>query len=108
MRTPCSLGVALCALALPVLAVYVPRAPEGRERAASAFRGLIDIAQEQGGSYYLTYHRHARKDQVLRSYPELPALLNAKPPGPLVRRALEAAQKARHAEAEAVLSKALP
>jgi ankyrin repeat protein len=38
----------------------------------------------------------------------LAALLEAKPPGPLVRRALEAARKARHAEAEALLSKALP
>jgi uncharacterized protein len=36
------------------------------------------------------------------------ALLEAKPPVVVVRRALEAAQRARHVTAEAVLSKALP
>jgi hypothetical protein len=31
-----------------------------------------------GGSYYLTYHRWARKDQVGRCYPQLREFLNAK------------------------------
>ena len=31
-----------------------------------------------GGSYYLTYHRWARHDQVERCYPQLPAFLSLK------------------------------
>jgi hypothetical protein len=39
--------------------------------AADAFGALIDLAIEQQGSYYLTYHRWARKDQVERCYPQM-------------------------------------
>ena len=41
----------------------------GIEQSASAFRGLIDIALQLGGSYYLTYHRWASREQVERAYP---------------------------------------
>jgi len=50
----------------------------GRARAAEEFRRLIDRAIEYGGSYYLTYHRHARRDQLLRCYPEFPDFLRRK------------------------------
>jgi FAD/FMN-containing dehydrogenase len=50
----------------------------GLERAAEDFRRLIDRAIEQGGSYFLTYHRFARRDQVLRCYPEFPEFLRHK------------------------------
>jgi FAD/FMN-containing dehydrogenase len=43
-----------------------------------AFNGLIDRALALGGSYYLTYHRWARKDQVLAAYPQIPAFLAQK------------------------------
>jgi FAD/FMN-containing dehydrogenase len=46
--------------------------------AAEAFRALIDLAIEQGGSYYLTYHRWARKDQVERCYPQMREFLALK------------------------------
>lgn len=39
--------------------------------AASAFVRLIDRAIAHRGSYYLTYHRFARPDQVLACYPQL-------------------------------------
>jgi len=52
--------------------------PAGVERAADAFRGLIDLAIERGGKYYLTYHRWARREQVLACYPQFPDFLRAK------------------------------
>jgi FAD/FMN-containing dehydrogenase len=52
--------------------------PEGLERAADAFRGLIDLAIERGGKYYLTYHRWARRDQVETCYPQFVDFLRAK------------------------------
>ncbi len=42
------------------------------------FLRLIDRAIEFGGSYFLTYHRWARRDQLLTCYPELPEFLRLK------------------------------
>jgi hypothetical protein len=39
--------------------------------AADTFRALIDLAISVQGSYYLTYHRWARKDQVEACYPQM-------------------------------------
>ena len=36
------------------------------------------MAAERDGSYYLTYHRWARRDQVERCYPEMRAFLREK------------------------------
>ena len=47
-------------------------------RTAEAFRGLIDAALDLGGSYFLTYHRHATREQVLRAYPQFEAFLERK------------------------------
>ena len=55
--------------------LHVDHTPADIERAAEAFRALIDLGIRHGGSYYLTYHRWARKDQVERCYPQMPALL---------------------------------
>src|SRR5262249_9047785 len=44
--------------------LHVEHTPEAIERAAGAFRALIDLGIAHGGSYYLTYHRWARRDQV--------------------------------------------
>ncbi|MEO0651559.1 MAG: FAD-binding protein [Planctomycetota bacterium] len=44
----------------------------GLERARSDFRRLIDRALELDGSYYLTYHRWARDEQLLAAHPALP------------------------------------
>jgi FAD/FMN-containing dehydrogenase len=58
--------------------LHVDHAPERLAAAQEAFRRLIDRALERGGSYYLTYHRWARRDQVERAYPKLPELLRRK------------------------------
>ncbi len=42
------------------------------------FLRLIDRGIEYGGSYFLTYHRWARRDQILACYPELPEFLRLK------------------------------
>jgi FAD/FMN-containing dehydrogenase len=46
--------------------------------ARNAFTRLIDHAIGYGGSYYLTYHRFARRDQLLACHPGLRAFLIAK------------------------------
>jgi len=47
-------------------------------RARVDFQRLIDRAIEHGGSYFLTYHRYARRDQLLQCYPEMPEFLRRK------------------------------
>jgi FAD/FMN-containing dehydrogenase len=61
-----------------VFNLHVPRGAAGEVLTACALRILIDRALAHGGSYYLTYHRHARRDQVLAAYPQFPAFLAAK------------------------------
>jgi hypothetical protein len=51
---------------------------DGLVRAGQAFRDLIDMGMKRGGRYYLTYHRHARRDQVEACYPQLPEFLKLK------------------------------
>jgi FAD/FMN-containing dehydrogenase len=58
--------------------LHVVHTPEGMARAAQAFRDLIDMGMKRGGRYYLTYHRHARRDQVESCYPQLPEFLRLK------------------------------
>ena len=48
------------------------------DRAADAFRDLIDLGIDHGGSYYLTYHRWARRDQVERCHPRMREFLALK------------------------------
>jgi FAD/FMN-containing dehydrogenase len=52
--------------------------PQGIRKAEQDFCALIDVALPFGGSYYLTYHRWARKDQLLSCYPEFPKFLQMK------------------------------
>ena len=61
-----------------VVNLHVPHTDKGQESAADAFRELIDLVLAQRGSYYVTYHRHARKDQILAAYPQFPDFLAAK------------------------------
>ena len=58
--------------------LHVVHTSEGMERSAQAFRDLIDMGMKRGGRYYLTYHRHARRDQVETCYPQLPEFLRLK------------------------------
>ena len=64
--------------ACTVLNLHVEHTRAGVEDAATAFRRLIDLALERGGSFYLTYHRWATQRQLLAAYPQLPAFLEAK------------------------------
>jgi FAD/FMN-containing dehydrogenase len=61
-----------------VLNLHVDHTPEGVKTAAGTFRALIDVANGLGGSYYLTYHRWADRDQIVRSHPRLVEFLEAK------------------------------
>jgi FAD/FMN-containing dehydrogenase len=48
------------------------------EASARAFRGLIDLAIARGGSYYLTYHRFATREQVTKCHPKFEDFLALK------------------------------
>ena len=50
----------------------------GIETSARAFRGLIDLAIARGGSYYLTYHKFAKSEQVTACYPQFREFLELK------------------------------
>jgi FAD/FMN-containing dehydrogenase len=52
--------------------------PTGIEASAHSFRGLIDLAIARGGSYYLTYHKFAKPEQVTTCYPQFKEFLNLK------------------------------
>jgi FAD/FMN-containing dehydrogenase len=58
--------------------LHVVHTPGDQERAAAAFRKLIDRGLALGGSYYLTYHRHATRSQVEACYPQMPDFLRLK------------------------------
>ena len=59
--------------ACTVVNLRVTHDQRGIEDAKRQFRAIIDVALSMGGSYFLTYHRWARKDQVLEAYPQFPA-----------------------------------
>ena len=58
--------------------LLVEHTSNGIERAKTQFRSLIDCALEEGGCYYLTYHRWARRDQLERAYPEFRRFMELK------------------------------
>ena len=58
--------------------LHIDHTPQTIDAAAGAFRALIDLGLEHGGSYYLTYHRWARRDQVERAHPRLREFLALK------------------------------
>ncbi|HJQ23033.1 MAG TPA: FAD-binding oxidoreductase [Blastocatellia bacterium] len=58
--------------------LHVTHTPQGIDQAAESFRGLIALAIQHRGSYYLTYHRYARREQVEACYPQFRAFLQKK------------------------------
>lgn len=58
--------------------LHVDHHAAGLARARTDFQRLIDRAIEFDGSYFLTYHRFARRDQLLRCYPQMPEFLRRK------------------------------
>ena len=51
---------------------------EGIARSRAAFSGLIDLALEHGGSYFLTYHQWASHEQLVRAHPRFAEFVAAK------------------------------
>ena len=50
----------------------------GIEASSRAFRGLIDLAIARRGSYYLTYHKFAKPEQIMACYPQFKQFLGLK------------------------------
>ena len=61
-----------------VFNLHVDHTPAAIAAAADTFRALIDLAIAYRGSYYLAYHRWARKDQVEAGYPQMRRFLALK------------------------------
>ena len=61
-----------------VFNIHTTHTTAGIAHTASAFERLTDLAIARGGSYYLTYHRWARADQLLACYPRMPEVLGKK------------------------------
>lgn len=58
--------------------LHIDHQSEAINQAKSHFRRLIDIAIRHQGSYFLTYHPFATKQQVLACYPQFVEFLQAK------------------------------
>jgi hypothetical protein len=58
--------------------LHVDNTPDGIARASDAFRRLIDRALARGGSFYLTYHRWATREQMSAAYPRFVEFLREK------------------------------
>lgn len=54
-----------------VLNLHVPHTGAGIADAGATFRGLIDSAIGEGGTFYLTYHRWATGEQVRDAHPRI-------------------------------------
>jgi len=74
----CFLTWAKQSYACTIFNLHVTHSPEGLEHSAEAFRRLIDMAAKRGGTYFLTYHRYARRDQVESCYPQFAEFLRQK------------------------------
>ena len=62
-----------------VINLHVDHDAGGAAKAERDFRRLIDAASEFGGSYYLTYHRWATREQVERCHPRMASFSGARP-----------------------------
>jgi hypothetical protein len=58
--------------------LHVDHYPMAILNAKEAFVRLIDHAIAQDGSYYLTYHRFARPDQLIACHPSVRSFIAAK------------------------------
>jgi FAD/FMN-containing dehydrogenase len=58
--------------------LHVDHRPEDIGRAAAHFRRLIDHALRYQGSYFLTYHRFAQREQLRAAHPGIDEFLAAK------------------------------
>jgi hypothetical protein len=58
--------------------LHVDHSPPGIQKSSADFRRLIDMARHYGGSYFLTYHRYATRQQVEACYPQFADFLRLK------------------------------
>jgi FAD/FMN-containing dehydrogenase len=58
--------------------LHVVHTPAGLAQAEAAFRGLIDLALANGGSFFLTYHRWATREQIEAAHPRFREFLRHK------------------------------
>lgn len=58
--------------------LHVEHTADGVEKSRRSFIRLIEDALNLGGSFFLTYHRHASAEQVTRAYPKFEAFLEEK------------------------------
>ena len=61
-----------------VFNLHIDHFPRAILQSRDAFVRLIDHAIAHGGSYYLTYHRFARRDQVIACHPAISGFLATK------------------------------
>jgi FAD/FMN-containing dehydrogenase len=64
--------------ACTIFNLHTVHSPEGLQRSKYAFRRLIDMAVRREGTYYLTYHRYATRNQVESCYPRFAEFLRLK------------------------------
>src|SRR6266852_5471766 len=64
--------------ACTIFNLHTVHSSEGLQRSADAFRRLIEMAARRGGTYYLTYHRYATRNQVESCYPQFAEFLRLK------------------------------
>jgi FAD/FMN-containing dehydrogenase len=64
--------------ACTIFNLHTVHSPEGLKRSKYAFQRLIDMAANRGGTYYLTYHRYATRNQVESCYPQFAEFLRLK------------------------------
>jgi FAD/FMN-containing dehydrogenase len=64
--------------ACTIFNLHTVHSPDGLRRSQEAFRRLIDMAARRGGTYYLTYHRWATRNQVESCYPQFSEFLRQK------------------------------
>ena len=66
------------AYACTIFNLHTEHSPAGIKHSADAFRRHIDMAIKRNGTYYLTYHKYARRKQVEECYPQFAEFLKLK------------------------------
>ncbi|MGA8221091.1 MAG: FAD-binding oxidoreductase [Candidatus Acidiferrales bacterium] len=64
--------------ACTIFNLHTVHSPDGIRRSTEAFRRLIDMAARRQGTYYLTYHRDATRNQSESCYPQFADFLRLK------------------------------
>lgn len=57
---------------------HVDHSPTGIDKVKLDYQRLFDLALSMDGNFFLTYHRWARRDQILKGYPQFVQFLKKK------------------------------